>query len=244
MRLCVYATATQRQRFFFNLYFLGVALSQFIPSLQVGFLFTYIAPLIFVLGITLLKEGYDDYKRYVRDKEANMLTASGDTASTPSSELRVGDVVFVNAGERVPADMVLLRTTQDQEEQGGTVFIRTDQLDGETDWKLRRTVAYTHRLPHDRDLVRVRADLYADKPTKEIDKFVGNFTIRDAEGIDDEEAGIACAQQQVEPLNIDNTLWANTVVCGGHAVVGGHALSYIPAVKLALPSMQILQSRR
>jgi phospholipid-translocating ATPase len=206
-------------RFFFNLYFLGVALSQFIPALQVGFLFTYIAPLVFVLGITLMKEGYDDYKRYVRDKEANSqryqkLTASGEKMSTPSSDLRVGDVVFVNAGERVPADMVLLRTT----DEGGSVFIRTDQLDGETDWKLRRAVAYTHRLPQDRDLTRVRATLYADRPTKEIDKFIGNFTVKDAEAVDDEETGIACAQQLVEPLSVENTLWANTVVCGGHAV--------------------------
>lgn len=58
-------------RFFFNLYFLAVALSQFVPALKVGFLFTYIAPLVFVLGVTLIKEGYDDYKRYVRDHEAN-----------------------------------------------------------------------------------------------------------------------------------------------------------------------------
>ena len=34
---------------------------------------------------------------------------------------------------QVPCDMVLLRTT----EKTGASFIRTDQLDGETDWKLR-----------------------------------------------------------------------------------------------------------
>ena len=33
-------------KFFFNLYFLLVALTQFIPVLQVGFLVTYIAPLV------------------------------------------------------------------------------------------------------------------------------------------------------------------------------------------------------
>ena len=33
----------------------------------------------------------------------------------------------------VPADMVLLRTA----EASGVVFLRTDQLDGETDWKVR-----------------------------------------------------------------------------------------------------------
>ena len=45
--------------------------------------------------------------------------------------------------QRVPADMVLLRTT----EKSGACFIRTDQLDGETDWKLRVAVQDTQRLP-------------------------------------------------------------------------------------------------
>lgn len=45
--------------------------------------------------------------------------------------------------QRVPADMVLLRTS----EKDGGCFIRTDQLDGETDWKLRLAVQDTQRLP-------------------------------------------------------------------------------------------------
>ena len=49
---------------FSNLYFLLVALSQLIPALKVGFLFTYVAPLVFVLTITVVKEGYDDFQRY------------------------------------------------------------------------------------------------------------------------------------------------------------------------------------
>jgi phospholipid-translocating ATPase len=35
--------------------------------------------------------------------------------------------------------MVLLYTT----EKSGSVFIRTDQLDGETDWKLRKAISFT-----------------------------------------------------------------------------------------------------
>ena len=42
-------------------------------------------------------------------------------------------MVIVNSNERVPADLIILATT----EISGTVFIRTDQLDGETDWKVR-----------------------------------------------------------------------------------------------------------
>lgn len=39
--------------------------------------------------------------------------------------------------------MVFLRTT----EQDGACFIRTDQMDGETDWKLRLAVQTTQSLP-------------------------------------------------------------------------------------------------
>lgn len=55
-------------RYFFNLFFLLIALSQFINMLKVGFLFTYIAPLALVLGFTLFKEAYDDYNRKKRDE--------------------------------------------------------------------------------------------------------------------------------------------------------------------------------
>ena len=42
----------------------------------------------------------------------------------------------------MPADIVLLKTS----EKSGTCFIRTDQLDGETDWKLRVAVSTTQNL--------------------------------------------------------------------------------------------------
>ena len=60
-----------------------------------------------------------------------------------SHETDESKYVIVLQNQRVPADMVLLRTA----EKSGTCFIRTDQLDGETDWKLRVAVAGTHSLP-------------------------------------------------------------------------------------------------
>lgn len=47
-------------KFFYNLFFLLISCSQFIGPLKVGYLFTYIAPLVFVLLITLVKEAVDD----------------------------------------------------------------------------------------------------------------------------------------------------------------------------------------
>ena len=47
-------------KFFYNLFFLLISLSQFVPPLKVGYLFTYISPLVFVLLITMTKEAFDD----------------------------------------------------------------------------------------------------------------------------------------------------------------------------------------
>lgn len=117
------------------------------------------------------KEAYDDYKRNVRDKEANsqkylVLDPSEysesspegipHTRSVPSSSLRVGDLVVLEKNQRVPADLILLRTS----DNSGTCFIRTDQLDGETDWKLRVAVPACQKLSSDRELLSVDAEIY------------------------------------------------------------------------------------
>lgn len=51
-------------------------------------------------------------------------------------------MIIIEKDRRVPADVVLLKTS----EESGACFIRTDQLDGETDWKLRIAVPYTQKL--------------------------------------------------------------------------------------------------
>lgn len=152
------------------------------------------------------KEAYDDYKRNLRDREANsqrylVLDPSPSSTSTPhrksisnsrspsshanhhdededdlesgrlaslddlphmytrsvpSSSLRVGDLVMLEKNQRVPADLVLLRTS----DSSGTCFIRTDQLDGETDWKLRVAVPATQKLRSEAELGSLDAEIY------------------------------------------------------------------------------------
>ncbi|KAG8970079.1 putative aminophospholipid-translocase [Tulasnella sp. 425] len=209
-------------KFFFNLYFLLVALSQFIPALKIGFIVTYVAPLAFVLAVTMGKEAYDDYKRNLRDREANSQkylilepTALNSealplTRAVPSSRLRVGDMVLLEKNQRVPADMVLLRTS----DSSGTCFIRTDQLDGETDWKLRVAVPSCQKLPSDRELLSLGAEIYADAPIKDIHTFIGTFSIH---GYPPGEGDVPLIPK-VEPLTAENVLWSNTVLAAGSAV--------------------------
>lgn len=87
-------------KFFFNAFFLVIALSQFIPFLKVGFTFTYIAPLVFVLTVTMMKESYDDFMRFKRDKELNnfmypVLNVNSDYTLTKSEDLKVGMIVQI-----------------------------------------------------------------------------------------------------------------------------------------------------
>ncbi|OSD00700.1 aminophospholipid-transporting P-type ATPase [Trametes coccinea BRFM310] len=215
-------------KFFFNLYFLLVALSQFIPALKIGFIVTYVAPLAFVLTVTMGKEAYDDYKRNLRDREANSqkylvldpteYSASSPegiphTRSVPSSALRVGDLVVLEKNQRVPADLVLLRTS----DSSGTCFIRTDQLDGETDWKLRVAVPACQKLGSDRELLTLDAEIYADAPIKDIHTFIGTFTINSPPPLLEDDVPMVQVPT-VEPLTAENMLWANTVLAAGSAV--------------------------
>lgn len=116
-----------------------------------------------------------------------------------ASELRVGDIVMLHKGQRVPADMILLRTNETM----GTVFIRTDQLDGEIDWKLRIPLSSTQKLPTDAHLLDINAQIFVEKPEKDIHSFIGTC-IR----LDEEER---------DSLDIENTLWSGCVVASGQA---------------------------
>lgn len=209
---------------FYNLFFLLVACSQFIPALRVGFFWTYFGPLIFVLLISMSKEAFDDISRFQRDNKLNqfpytLLLRGSDPSQShavriASQDIRVGDVLLLETNDRVPADCVLLRTIPsepihltssptDAPEPSDTLFIRTDQLDGETDWKLRRAVAATQSVPRDEDILFSDCVIEAEAPKREIYDFVGTFV---------HPSGAK------EPLTLENTLWANTVVASGRAV--------------------------
>ena len=189
-------------KFFSNLFFLLIAISQAFPPLRVGFLFTYVAPLAVVLCITIIKEAVDDFKRYQRDKEANnqkfkKVTQNGFIELT-SAEIAVGDIIQLEKDERVPADMILLYTS----DKSHSIFLRTDQLDGETDWKLRKPVGITQEIGDAHRLITGEAFLIADPPSKQIYYFKGLFNWLGKK----------------EALTLEQTMWANTILASSLAV--------------------------
>ena len=94
--------------------------------------------MVFVLFVSLLREGIEDYFRWVSDEEQNNLKVkilnreSGKLVEKSAWEIQIGDVVKLEDKTIFPADFVMLSTSS-----GGEAFIKTSSLDGEKNLKKR-----------------------------------------------------------------------------------------------------------
>jgi phospholipid-translocating ATPase len=111
-------------------------------------------------------------------------------------------VIKIHQNERIPADMILLHTS----DKSGGIFLRTDQLDGETDWKLRKPVQLTQEITDYKKFINDNAYIFADPPNKQIYKFEGNFVMK------------VMNIEKKESLSLEQTMWANTVLASCMAI--------------------------
>lgn len=122
---------------------------------------------------------------------------NNETYKIKAADIRVGDIIEIHAKERIPADVVILSTS----EHSGSIFIKTDQLDGETDWKVRRAIRSTHSsLMADKYDIPFGSGISYAPACDDIYDFLGSFS----------------SQDKKESLSLDNTAWANTVLAAGH----------------------------
>ena len=196
---------------FGNLFYLIMSITQFFDDLKVGFLFTYVSPLAIVVTISMLKELYDDINRRIQDKKTNstLITVLKENKinnhleinQKKAADLLVGDIIELKKDTRVPADIIVLKTFN--ESNDNQAFIRTDQLDGETDWKLRKAPESTQKMSQ-LEIVKCNGKLECEPPSKLIYNFEGTLTINN---------------NIKEPLNLENTIWASTVIAS-QGVIG------------------------
>ena len=189
---------------FGNFFYLIMSITQLFNELKVGFLFTYVSPLAIVVSISMLKELYDDINRRIQDKKTNstMITVLKENISNndivkiekKAADLLVGDIIQLKKDNRVPADIIVLKTYN--ESNDNQAFIRTDQLDGETDWKLRKAPESTQKMS-ELEIVKSNGHLICEPPSKLIYNFQGTLNI---------------GNNIKEPLNLENTIWASTVI--------------------------------
>ncbi|KRZ66737.1 putative phospholipid-transporting ATPase VD [Trichinella papuae] len=129
-----------------NLYFLFIALLNWVPQVEAYGKFIGLTPILFVLSITAMKDLYEDRRRFKLDKQINHRTCKifdGITKQYKSSvweSVTVGDIIFLSCNEVVPADILLLNSA----DSAGVCYIETANIDGENSLKQRVVVVPTN----------------------------------------------------------------------------------------------------
>ncbi|XP_060728185.1 probable phospholipid-transporting ATPase VD isoform X2 [Tachysurus vachellii] len=125
-----------------NIYFIFLAALNFVPIVNAFQPEVGVIPILLVMSITALKDLWEDQRRRTSDRLANNLTCKLYNSKKQCyverrwADVCVGDVVQLCCNEIIPADMVLLHSS----DPNGVCHIETANLDGETNLKQRQVV--------------------------------------------------------------------------------------------------------
>ncbi|KAG9321717.1 hypothetical protein KVV02_006631 [Mortierella alpina] len=246
-----------------NMFFLFMAIIQLTPIFTVGSPFLTVFPLCFVVGVTAIKDGFEDYKRHVEDRNFNQRLClqlknvvnynyptaglraaqkdmgiaarvwntlthglstgtkksmralklvkkpsrdlpqmdlndlapmddddpseqqNGDAVDAakagPQPEyikeqwhnLRVGDFIMIKNNQAVPADAIILSTSETE----GSCFIETKDLDGETNLKTRVSLHETSKYNTARRCSRLKCFVDMEPINANLFSFNGSLTM-------------------------------------------------------------------
>jgi phospholipid-transporting ATPase len=119
-----------------NLYFLILTIMECYPPISdAGGIPVLLMPLSFVVGISMIKDIYEDYMRHKSDNEENKRKAL--VAKKQKFEhvhwqaIKVGQIVKVHENEYFPCDLLVINSSLPK----GICYVETKNLDGETNMK-------------------------------------------------------------------------------------------------------------
>ncbi|XP_043091536.1 phospholipid-transporting ATPase IH isoform X3 [Puntigrus tetrazona] len=159
-----------------NFYFLIIFLVQLIIDTPTSPM-TSGLPLFFVITVTAIKQGYEDWIRHKADNAINQcpvhVIQHGKVVRKQSQKLRVGDIVQVKENETFPCDLILLSTSRED----GTCFVTTASLDGESSHKTYYAVQDTKAFSTAEEVDTLHATIECEQPQPDLYKFVGRINI-------------------------------------------------------------------
>ncbi|KAG7879865.1 hypothetical protein KL905_001358 [Ogataea polymorpha] len=98
------------------------------------------------------------------------------TIRTRWKDIKVGDIVKIDCDEWVPADVVLLTSTNDM----GETLVETMALDGETNLKSKLPNQELHKLANSIEgLRKLKANIHCEDPNSDLYNFEGSLDIED-----------------------------------------------------------------
>uniref|UniRef100_A0A673MTV0 Phospholipid-transporting ATPase n=1 Tax=Sinocyclocheilus rhinocerous TaxID=307959 RepID=A0A673MTV0_9TELE len=160
---------------FANVYFVFIALLNFVPVVNAFQPELALAPVVFILSVTAIKDLWEDYRRHRSDKEINHLDCLVYCRSEKRyvekywKEVRVGDFIRLRCNEILPADVLLLSSSDPDR----LCHIETATLDGETNLKQRQVVRSFIDLDCEFDPLKYNSVIECEKPNNDLNRFRG-----------------------------------------------------------------------
>ncbi|XP_069468899.1 phospholipid-transporting ATPase IG isoform X2 [Ambystoma mexicanum] len=159
-----------------NFYFLIIFLVQVIVDTPTSPV-TSGLPLFFVITVTAIKQGYEDWLRHRADHEVNKSTVfiveSSSCLKKESEKIKVGDIVEVTDNETFPCDLIFLSSSNED----GTCSVTTASLDGESNFKVYYALRETAALSTVESVDGLSATIECEQPQPDLYKFVGRMNI-------------------------------------------------------------------
>ena len=158
-----------------NIYFLIAALLS-LTSLSPFSAASMLMPLAIVVGVSMAKEGLEDWRRFMQDHEVNARKASvhsgdGVFEFKPWEKIQVGDVVRVEKDQFFPADLLFLSSNYED----GICYVETMNLDGETNLKVKRSFEATLSFDDNEVFKNFEGTVKCEDPNPSLYTFVGNI---------------------------------------------------------------------
>uniref|UniRef100_A0A8C5H588 Phospholipid-transporting ATPase n=1 Tax=Gouania willdenowi TaxID=441366 RepID=A0A8C5H588_GOUWI len=190
-----------------NAFFLFIALLQQIPDVSPTGRWTTLVPLLFILVVAAVKEIIEDLKRHNADNVVNkkecQVLRNGAWEIVHWEKVAVGEVVRAANGDHLPADLVILSSSEPQ----GMCYIETSNLDGETNLKIRQGHHVTAEMKEIDSLMRLSGRMECESPNRHLYEFVGNIRL-------DGHSTVPLGPEQIllRGAQLRNTQWIHGVV--------------------------------
>uniref|UniRef100_A0A8D2JPT7 Phospholipid-transporting ATPase n=1 Tax=Sciurus vulgaris TaxID=55149 RepID=A0A8D2JPT7_SCIVU len=197
-----------------NLYFLFLVVLNWVPSLEVFHREITMLPLAIVLFIIMVKDGMEDLKRHRFDREINRSSVRIYERKEQRylqkcwKDVRVGDFIQMQCNEIVPADILLLFSS----DPSGICHLETANLDGETNLKQRCVVRGFSQQELRFQPEHFCNTIVCEKPNNHLNKFKGYL-----EHPDQTRTGFGS-----ESLLLRGCTIRNTEVAVGIVIYAGH----------------------
>ncbi|KAM7021671.1 putative phospholipid-transporting ATPase IA [Passerculus sandwichensis] len=190
-----------------NAFFLFIALLQQIPDVSPTGRYTTLVPLLFILAVAAVKEIIEDIKRHKADNAVNkkqtQVLRNGAWEIVHWEKVDVGDIVIIKGKEYIPADTVLLSSSEPQ----AMCYIETSNLDGETNLKIRQGLPLTSDIKDTESLMQLSGRIECESPNRHLYDFVGNIRL-DGHGT----VPLGSDQILLRGAQLRNTQWVHGIV--------------------------------